>query len=522
MKLQTAHKSRMFTNIIAMTLLAALAMPVESSAQEQKEQKKEHHHYKLVDLGTLGGPNSFFPGPGTLDLNSRGLAIAEADTSIPDPFAPNCLQSTCLVNHSITWHNGVRTDLGALPGGNNSSIPSWSNDQGTVVGISNNNLFDPLTGFPEFSGVLWKGGKIFELGSLGGNGSFPNAINHRGQVVGFALNTIPDSDVNGLTFAGFTLAPFPVATQFRAVLWQDGVIHDLGTLGRGHDAAAFFLNNRGQVAGISFIDTILTARGFPAQDPFFWENGTMVDIGNFGGTLGEPYWMNDRGQVVGYSTLADGNNHAFFWDKKEGLKDLGVMPGGLFSTAFWINNAGEIVGFSDAAIGLHAVLWKNGAMIDLGSVAGDPCNFAQSINSQGQIVGFGRADCFHEDHAFLWENGGPLVDLQTLLVPRSDITLIAALVINDRGEIVADGTLPNGDTHSVLLIPCDEDHADVEDCDFDMVDAETAAQAHSGQSTPSPAAVSFAKLSPAERTARIRSMMVGRNRRFGTPQSSPK
>jgi probable HAF family extracellular repeat protein len=113
-----------------------------------------------------------------------------------------------------------------------------------------------------------------------------------------------------------------------------------------------------------------------------------------------------------------------------------VLCLGLFSEAFWINDAGEAVGFSDAAIEIHAVLWKNGTMIDLGSVAGDICDFAESINSQGQIVGFGRADCFNEDHAFLWENGGPSVDLQTLLVPRSDITLIEAIVINDRSEIV--------------------------------------------------------------------------------------
>ena len=155
-------------------------------------------------------------------------------------------------------------------------------------------------------------------------------------------------------------------------------------------------------------------------------------------------------------------------------------------------------------------------------MAGDPCNFAQSINSHGQIVGFGRADCFNEDHTFLWENGGPLVDLQTLLVHRSDITLIAAIVINDRGEIVSVGMLPNGDTHSVLLIPCDENHAGIEDCDFDTVDAEPAAQGRPAQTTQASAAADFTKLSHAELTARFRSMTVPRYHRFGTPQTSPK
>jgi probable HAF family extracellular repeat protein len=529
MKLQAACKSRMFTNIIAMTLFAAMAMPVcvlaqGNAAQEQKEEKHEHHHYKLIDMGTLGGPNSFPPSPGTLDINSRGLPIAEADTPIPDPFAPICLQSTCLVNHAITWQNGVQTDLGALPGANNSSIAGWINDQGTVVGLSNNSLIDPLTGFPEFRAVLWTGGKIHDLGTLGGNVSFASAINNRGQVVGGALNKIPDSAATGLTFAGTPVSFYPVATQYRAVLWQDGVIHDLGTLGRGNDAAAFFLNNRGQVAGVSFTDTILNASGVPTQDPFFWENGKMVDIGNFGGTSGEPRWMNNRGQVVGFSTVAgDQNSHAFLWDKKDGLKDLGLLPGGLFGGANWINDAGEIVGGSDGGTFFHAVLWKNGAVIDLGTVANDTCSSALSINSQGQIVGFGSADCNVEDHAFLWENGGPMVDLQTLVLPESNITLTTPVVINDRGEIVSYGNLPNGDFRSVLLIPCDENHAGVEDCDFDTVDAETAASVvRPAQIARASAAASAAKLSSAEMMTRFRSMNAGRNRRFGTPQTSPK
>lgn len=53
-------------------------------------------------------------------------------------------------------------------------------------------------------------------------------------------------------------------------------------------------------------------------------------------------------------------------------------------------------------------------MTDLGTAAGDACSVALSINSQGQIVGFGAADCNHEDHGFLSENGGPIIDLDAL------------------------------------------------------------------------------------------------------------
>jgi hypothetical protein len=59
-------------------------------------------------------------------------------------------------------------------------------------------------------------------------------------------------------------------------------------------------------------------------------------------------------------------------------------------------------------------------------------------------------------HPFLWE-AGSIFDLQTLIVPGSDITLSDVRNINERGEIAALGLLPNGDTHVVLLVPCGND-----------------------------------------------------------------
>jgi probable HAF family extracellular repeat protein len=77
--------------------------------------------------------------------------------------------------------------------------------------------------------------------------------------------------------------------------------------------------------------------------------------------------VNDRGQVVGWSTTANGETHAFLY-KDSVMTDLGVL-GGAFSDAFGINDRGEIVGQSETASGaVHAFLFKDGVMHDLGTL----------------------------------------------------------------------------------------------------------------------------------------------------------
>src|SRR5438132_1795360 len=98
-------KSRTFASFIAMTLFAALAISVQLAAQ--------HTRYKLIDIGTFGGPASYFTdpgiGPGSLVLNNRGMLAGKADTSTPDPF---CGVPSCFAAHVFRWDKGVLTDLG--------------------------------------------------------------------------------------------------------------------------------------------------------------------------------------------------------------------------------------------------------------------------------------------------------------------------------------------------------------------------------------------------------------------------
>ena len=450
-------KPRTWMRMPVVSLIAALAMPVGTAAQNipLPNNQPKHHTYKLIDLGTLGGPNSFILSqPSGAEITNGGRVIGEADTTTPDPYSPNCLQNSCLVNYGFSWQDGFKTVLGALPGGVNSSIPFVANTRGQTVGGSENGLLDPLTGFPEFRGVLWQQGKVIDLGTFGGNNSLANSINSSGQVVGGAQNTIPDS------FA-FCNQPFlPVyPTQVHAFSWEKGVMHDLGTLG-GNDSCALYVNEQGQVAGFSYTNSIANPNtGIPNLDPFLWERGKMRDLGTLGGAFAYPNALNNHGQVVGQSDMAgDLTAHPFFWDRGT-LIDIGTL-GGDNGNANWINDAGQVVGTADLADRTHhAFAWRKAKMTDLGTLNGDPCSVALAINSQGQIGG-ASTSCREYLHAFLWENGGPMVDLNSLVSPPSSLTITFVTYINDRGEIAGNAFLPTGEEHAVLLIPggnCDDD-----------------------------------------------------------------
>jgi probable HAF family extracellular repeat protein len=341
-------KRNLIAAVIATGLFVALAMPVRLAAQDSQVHKNDHrhHHYKLIDLGTFGGPQSWvwawdeFPD----SMSNRGGLMGGADTSAPNPNYPNFnpfmglpnigypLNSDPYTQHAFQSKNGALIDLGVLSGGYN-SFAHWISGNGTVAGASENGVIDPLTGWPEVRAVLWEDGQPKDLGTFGGNESLAFAVNNRKQVAGMATNTISD--------------PFGAGTQIRAFLWQNGTKQDLGSLGTGTVAIASFINERGQVAGAA----LTSDTGSPIQDSFFWEdNGKgMQDLGSLGGSASFPNDINNRGQVVGIADLSGGvDTHGFFWDKKHGLVDLGTL-GGTFSDAHWINDEGDIVGVATTA-----------------------------------------------------------------------------------------------------------------------------------------------------------------------------
>jgi probable HAF family extracellular repeat protein len=399
--------------------------------------------YSLIQLPTLGGPQADASGFPSQILSANGLVTGNADTATPDAYgAAEPGGSDGYVAHAFVWRDGTITDLGALaPAVNNSSASSGINARGELAGGSDTGTIDPLTGFIATHAVLWRHGALTDLGTLGGAESFANDINNADQVVGISSNTVLDP-----------YSMIGLGTQTRAFLWQHGTMSDLGTLG-GSDAFAFVINDAGQVAGASYTNsTPNAATGMPTMDPFVWQDGRMTDLGSLGGTHGEVGWLNDRGQVVGFSDMpGDQTQHPFFWNGKK-MIDLGTL-GGDNGQASWVNDAGDVVGTADIAGSQahHGFLYENGRISDLAPVGGAPCSNAYHINDLGEVVGNATNCHDYALSAILWSRG-TTIDLNTLIAP-SLLRLVEADSINDAGVIEGLGRLPNGDRREFILIP---------------------------------------------------------------------
>ena len=126
---------------------------------------------------------------------------------------------------AVLWQNGVATTLTPLAQGATATA-SDINDSGQIVGNSATTAAPWLTRDP----VLWEGGNVIDLGSLGGAFAIAQGINNNSQVVGLMMDT---------------------ASLFHAFVWKDSVLMPLPPLAGDSEAAAFDINGHGQAVGWS-------------------------------------------------------------------------------------------------------------------------------------------------------------------------------------------------------------------------------------------------------------------------------
>ena len=264
---------------------------------------------QMISLGSIY--SSYGAGSFGSDINDAGAVVGYTHVNATDP------------PHAFVYRNGVMTDLGTGFGAGSGSFAAGISNTGHIVGRRH------ATQLGAYRATLWRNGQIINLPGLSQRGSEANAVNDAGQVAGLA---------------------WPSSGAARAVMWNNGVLRDLGTLGGNHESAI------------------------------------AHDIAN-------------TGAVVGQAPTSGQRVHAFLW--RDGvMSDLGALPSGDgFSYAYGVNRFDQAVGLATVAGGQfdnrnRAVLYEDGRVIDLNTrVVNLPVNVslstATAINDAGVIVGSG-------------------------------------------------------------------------------------------------------------------------------------
>ncbi len=298
-----------------------------SSARPQLAFLAERGSSELRDLGTLDG--STFSR--AFRVNQSGEAVGEAFTPAGasravlwrngelEELAPGVSAVANDINNrgqvvgtsggqAVLWDRGTMTALGAIS--NDPAATSRGNaiaENGRVVGLAQTDILSEF-GSRVSHAFLWDGRRMIDLGALADPTNFSVAygVNPRSEVVG-------ESVVGGGTYHAF--------------VWRNGSMRDIhpAELGIRHSRAND-INASGDIVG--WVSTFFGFPTFGAAAAVLWRDGVAHDLNALveaeGWDLRAAMGINDRGQIVGYG-LKDGQTRAFLLEPAAGSR--GVAPG---------------------------------------------------------------------------------------------------------------------------------------------------------------------------------------------------
>lgn len=273
--------------------------------------------------------------------------------------------------------------------------------------------------------VVWKEGGIRDLGTLGGESSQASGINARGDVCGTA------QDADGIK---------------RAFLFKEGSMVSL-QLGK-EKSEAYGINASGQVVGYFYENR--------KKVGFSWADGELSVFDGFSDyRLSQCYGVNDNGEIAGWLWPQDRGEQGFFWSgsRMTLLGDLGSGPKPK-SKAVALNSKGHLVGhaYSPDKKTYRPFLWDGSTLTDIGEFpeAMGERGEALGLNDSDHVVGLAKTSA-GETHAFLYD-GTTFLDLNQAIDPDTPWILTHARGINNKGWIVGSGNYEGQQGHRAFLL----------------------------------------------------------------------
>jgi probable HAF family extracellular repeat protein len=259
----------------------------------------------MTALPTLGGTNATFGA-----INHWGQVAGIAETNRRDTDCPSAPEADGtgpyqFAFEAVIW-GPLRGQIRALPplAGDTVSLAMGLNDLGQVVGGSGTRANTSLPGFAGAPhAVVWdRGGKPQSLPNLDGSqpdltvlgvGNVAMSINEHGTIAGHAR--LSDNQT------------------WHPVLWRGGKISDLGVLPGDAVGAALSVNNEDEVVGASVTAPGPGSRQSASLRVAQWHHDRPQYRGRarFASVSLDGFSINDNGEIVGFGATDDGDLHAF-------------------------------------------------------------------------------------------------------------------------------------------------------------------------------------------------------------------
>jgi probable HAF family extracellular repeat protein len=274
---------------------------------------------------------------------------------------------------------------------------------------------------------------VKRLDTLGFGGGEAKFINDKGQVAGNVYDRVVvlPYDRDGLRAESVDrFDGFMETSRQHAFIHDNGVTKDLGTLG-GTSSYVQALNNRGDVLGASSL------AGDRHGHAFLYTEGRMAEFGNADQDSSASL-LNDRGTVAGQIgrdafVYQDGEIHV--------LDELGT--GGSYVTQ--LNQHDMVAGTVFNARGTQAFLYKDGETQLIPVLPGldgeRVTTHVLAMNELGDVVGMSFGERYEDLQIFVYQDGEVInvSDMASLLGERPNDRLFFRSIDDQRRILASDG-----------------------------------------------------------------------------------